>query len=58
MTKGRVYAFMVALVGGLVAVVATPRNAAAKCWYEGTTFDQCNGVSCPGGWCCKICDKT
>ena len=38
------------------AVMLNPaRTSAGDCHYEGTTWDVCNGQSCPGGWCCKIC---
>lgn len=46
----------VALLGA-VAIAITPKLLSAEktCWYEGTSYDRCNGQSCPGGWCCRIC---
>jgi hypothetical protein len=37
------------------AFIPTGASAAQHCWYEGTTWDRCNGQICPGGWCCYIC---
>ena len=57
MKKGLMFTAITALLG-LVGLAATPTDAVAACRYEGMTWDVCNGLICPGGWCCKICDKT
>lgn len=42
------------------ALLLNPVRASAQdpgCWLEGTTWDKCNGLTCPGGWCCLICPR-
>lgn len=47
-----------AMVVGVVSVVASRASAQpSACWYEGMTWDRCNGGTCPGGWCCLICPR-
>lgn len=56
------FGFLLGLASGGVAL--TSRNAAAKCWTEGTDYDgtpgspkNCLGGNCSEGWCCLICPK-
>lgn len=54
MKKGMMLMAFAALLAS-AALVFVPAPASAACWYEGMTWDRCNGQTCPGGWCCRIC---